>query len=84
MVITTAAVRQEMALARQAADAACAEARAPKTMTAAYPTFAPILRRLCAVDSDDELPPFWRHFATLGGKNKGDALSTLQLSLIHI
>ena len=76
MVITTAAIRQEMALTRQAADAARTEARAPKTMTAAYPTFAPVLCRLCAVDADDELPPFWRHFTTLGGENKGDALST--------
>ena len=43
MVVATAAIRQELALACLAADAACAEACAPKTMTEAYPTLAMVL-----------------------------------------
>ena len=78
MVVTTTAICQEMALACQADNAARAEARAPKMMTMAYPTSTPDLCRLCAFNEDNELPPFWRHFVTIGGKNKDGALSTLQ------
>ena len=77
MVVANAAIRQELSLARLAADAARAEASAPKTMTEAYPTFTLVLHQLCTIDTDDELPPFWKLYATLGGK-KGHALATFQ------
>ena len=74
---TAATVRQELELARANAEAARAEAKAPKTITDAYPTIAPLLRRLCGVDSDAELPVFWIEYATTGGK-KHQALACLQ------
>ena len=76
-VATTAVVRQEFALARANAEAARADAKAPKTVTEAFPTMAHELRLLCSVDSDEALPTFWREFATAGGK-KQHALPCLQ------
>ena len=76
-VATTALVRQEFALARANDQAARAEAKAPKTVSDTYPTMAPLLRRLCAVDSDEALPTFWREHATTGGK-KHQSLACLQ------
>lgn len=77
LVLTTAAVRQELALARASAEAARVEARAPKTMSSAYPTMTPPLRRLCGVDSDAALPVFWQEHAACGGK-KYHSLACLQ------
>ena len=65
---TTVAVRQELALSRASTEAARAEAKAPKSVTGAYPTVAPMLHRLCAVDNDADLPTFWREMATTSGK----------------
>ena len=77
LMVTTAAVHQEFALARASAEAARAEARAPKTMTEAYATFAPPLRRLCGVEDDGALPTFWKEHATTGGK-KNQSMASLQ------
>ena len=77
LLVTTAAMRQEFALARAIAEAARAEAKAPKTFSEAYPTVAPMLRRLCAVDSDAELPEIWREHAAAGEK-KHQTLACLQ------
>ena len=74
---TTAAVRQELALSRANAEAARAEAKAPKSVTEAYPTMAPFLHRLCSVEDDADLPTFWREHATTGGK-KHQSLACLQ------
>ena len=76
-VATTAAVRQELALSRASAEAARAEARAPKTFTDAYPTLAPSLYRLCSVDDDAAIPAFWKEIATTGGK-KHQSMACLQ------
>ena len=57
--VTTGAMRQEFAIVRATAEAACAEAKAPKTISEAHPTVAPLLRRLCAVEDDTDLPTFW-------------------------
>ena len=76
-VATTAAVRQELALSRANAEAARAEAKAPKTVASAFPTMAPLLHRLCAVEDDGLLPTFWREHATTGGK-KHQSLACLQ------
>ena len=77
MVATSAAIRQEMALQRLDKEEARLEAKAPKTMTEAYPAMATSLRRLCGVPTDDVLPLFWRILASLGGK-KHQALAALQ------
>ena len=74
---TQAAVRQELALTRAEAVAARTPARAPKTVSSAYPTFAPRLRRLCGVDDDEALPTFWKEHATAGGK-KHQSMACLQ------
>ena len=74
---TTGAMRQEFALARATADAARAEAKAPKTMSEAHPTVAPLLRRLCGVEEDADLPTFWKEHATTGGR-KHQSLASLQ------
>ena len=76
-VATTAAVRQELALSRASAEAARAEARAPKSITSAFPTVAPLLRRLCGVDDDASAPIYWREHATAGGK-KYHSMACLQ------
>ena len=76
-VATTAAVRQELALSRANAEAARAEAKAPKSVTSAFPTMAPLLHRLCAVTEDGMLPTFWKEHATTGGR-KHQSLACLQ------
>ena len=77
LIVTTAAVRQELALSRASAEAARADARAPKTMTEAYPTMAPPLRRLCGVETDALVPTFWQEHASTGGK-KYHSMACLQ------
>ena len=77
LMVTTAAVRQELALSRESAEAARAEARAPKSITSAFPTVAPLLRRLFGVDDDAAAPIFWREHATAGGK-KYHSMACLQ------
>ena len=74
---TTGAMRQEFALVRATAEAARAEAKAPKTISEAHPTVAPLLRRLCGVEDDTDLPTFWKEHATTGGK-KHQSLASLQ------
>ena len=76
-VATTAVVRQEFALARANAEAARAEAKAPKSFTEAFPAQALRLRRLCSVERHDLLPIFWIEHAATGGK-KAQSLSLLQ------
>ena len=41
-----------------------ARANAPVTVSSKFPNYATVLRRLCQVTRDEDLPPLWRQLAT--------------------
>jgi len=75
MTATLDAMRAEFARQREDASAARVASKLPKTMSAKYPEASDGLRRLCEVASDEDLPPFWRTYATLSKKEGIFALS---------
>lgn len=78
MVANSALIRHELQLQRADKAADRQAAKAPKTATEAFPGYAAKLRNLCGVDVDDELPEFWKQWASTAGKSKSQGMALLQ------